>query len=325
MHTPGKIMSALLPAVFACSGAYAQGMPAVANFTGPLLTPSPSTLPAGVVAIEPYLIHSSSSSSYDAHGRKQNKSSPSKQWQMVVPVFIGIADRLQAQITPGVVHASSADMRTSGGRMTDTSVRLQYLLQKTNEDGTKPAIAASVTHRFPTGAYDRLDANPLNGTGNGATINSVALIAQQYIWLSNGRPLRWRANISYSPSPSRVGVHGVSVYGTPRDFRGYARLGRALDAVAAIEYSIDPQWVLALDLAYNRDWETHLTGIQTDPMGTPRAVNRRDPARSVYSLAPGVEYNFNSRIGVIAGVHFSVAGRHSDAFVNPQVAVYMVL
>jgi hypothetical protein len=324
MHLPRTLAFTLFSAAFAC-GAHAQGMPATANFTGPLITPSPATLPAGVVAIEPYLINSSSRSSYDAHGRKQTKTSSSHQWQVVVPIFIGIADRLQAQITPGVVHARSAGMRTGDGRMTDTSVRLQYLLQKTNADGTKPAIAVSVTRRYPTGSYDRLDANPLNGTGSGATVDSVALIAQQYIWLANGRPLRWRGNLSYSPSPSRVGVRGVSVYGTPSDFRGHARLGRQLDAVAGLEYSIDPQWVLALDLAYSRDWETRLSGIQRDVAGNLQAVDRKDPARSGYSLAPAVEYNFNSRIGVIAGVHFSVAGRHSDAFVNPQVAVYMVL
>jgi len=45
---------ALLP-VLGCGQAIAAE--AVANFTGPLLTPSASNLPAGTVVVEPYLIY----------------------------------------------------------------------------------------------------------------------------------------------------------------------------------------------------------------------------------------------------------------------------
>jgi hypothetical protein len=59
-------------------------------------------------------------------------------------------------------------------------------------------------------------------------------------------------------------------------------------------------------------------------IGTSTTFQNRSPSRSVYSVAPAVEYNFNDRFGIVAGVQFSVAGRNNDAFVAPQVAFNMV-
>jgi hypothetical protein len=48
-------------------------------------------------------------------------------------------------------------------------------------------------------------------------------------------------------------------------------------------------------------------------------------ASRTWSLAPAIEYNFNSRVGIIAGAKFTVAGRNATAVVIPVAAVNIVI
>lgn len=293
------------------------------NFTGPLLTPSPNTVPKGMWNIEPYLMYYKSADAYDDRGDSHPKSRSVRQWQMLAPIFYGVTDRFMLTASVGAAHSMSGGMRTDGWGATDTTIGAQYQLLAHNEQRTTPALAVRYAHRFPTGAYDELNENPLNATGNGAHVDSFALLAQQYVWLPNGRPLRFRASMSYSLPPSRVDVKGTSAYGTPQDFRGGIRLGNSFGISTGVEYSIDSKWAFALDLAYDRTSASQLSGTQGDGENT-STFSRRDPKQNVYSLAPAVEYNFNDRFGLIAGVQFSFAGRNNDAFMTPMAAFNMV-
>ncbi|GAB2578430.1 transporter [Dyella jejuensis] len=295
----------------------------IANFTGPLLTPNPMTVPQGTLVVEPYLMYYKSDDAYNEQGDRHAKATGVRQWQTLVPVFYGITDRFQLQASFGAAHAMSGGSHTDGWGSTDTTIGAQYLLLSPGEDGKKPAVSLNYSHRFPTGAYDQLDENPLNATGNGANVDTFSLMLQQYVWLPNGRPLRFRAVASYSLPPSRVEVKGLSAYGTPQDFRGGVRLGNALGISTSVEYSINPQWVLAMDLAYNRASASQLKGLQGHGNAA-MPFARRDASHDVYSLAPAVEYNFNDRFGLIGGVQFSFAGRNNDAFITPMAAFNMV-
>jgi hypothetical protein len=43
-----------------------------------------------------------------------------------------------------------------------------------------------------------------------------------------------------------------------------------------------------------------------------------------FGFAPAIEYNFNSRIGIIAGARWFAAGRNTSATITPVVAINMV-
>jgi hypothetical protein len=291
------------------------------NFTGPLLTPNPMTVPKDALVVEPYLMQYKSDSAYDDEGNEHSSGASVRQWQMLVPFFYGLTDRFQLQATVGAAHAMSGGSSTSGWGVIDTTVGAQYLLLAPGEDKRGPAVSVNYSHRFPTGAYDQLDENPLNAIGNGANVDTFSLMAQQYVWLANGRPLRFRAVASYSLPPSSVDLRGANAYasGVPRDFRGAIRLGNAFGISTSVEYSIDPQWVLAMDLAYNRTGASILKGASGAG-----SLQQRNSSRDVYSLAPAVEYNFNDRFGLIGGVQFSFAGRNNDSFITPMAAFNMV-
>jgi hypothetical protein len=44
-----------------------------------------------------------------------------------------------------------------------------------------------------------------------------------------------------------------------------------------------------------------------------------------WALAPAIEYNFNSRVGVIVGAKLTVSGRNAPALVIPVAAVNIVI
>jgi hypothetical protein len=294
------------------------------NFTGPLLTPNPQTLPQGVFVVEPYLMQYKSESYYDSKGNEQTSRPGVRQWQTLIPMFYGVTNRFQVQASLGAAHAMSGGSSTSGWGITDTTVGAQYLLLAPGADKKGPAVSVNYSHRFPTGKYDQLDENPLNALGNGANVDTFSLMAQQYVWMPNGRPLRLRAVASYGLPSSGVDVKGANAYasGVPQDFRGSARLGNSFGISTSAEYSISPQWVLAMDLAYNRTGSSVMKGgFGSGDSAT--FLERRNPSRNVYSLAPAVEYNFNDRFGLIGGVQFSFAGRNNDSFITPMAAFNM--
>jgi hypothetical protein len=143
--------------------------------------------------------------------------------------------------------------------------------------------------------------------------------------MPNGRILRVRLDLTYSLSSS-VGLHDASVYGTPVGFSGRAYPGNSFTADAAAEYSVTRNWVLALDVVYQHEGDTLVRGQLAPPAGGSRGGSFSAASGSAYALqlAPAIEYNFNSRIGVLLGVRIIASGRNTTSTVTPAVALNMV-
>ncbi len=293
------------------------------NFTGPLITPNPAGTRKGHWYIEPYLVRVDSSSSYDGSGQRRRRDDDSGAWATVVPIAYGFSERVTGQVNLSATSAESGRSRSSGFRAGDTTAKLQYLLQAPSADGTRPAVSVALSQRYATGSYDRITGNPLDAQGDGVQRTSLALAAQQVVWMPNERPLRWRAQLTASPAPSRVALHDNSVYGTPDGFRGSIARGSLLGVSAAAEYSFNSRWVGVMEVSASRESQRQLTGYAPDADGVLQRIDERRPSSSSITLAPAVEYHFNSRFGLIAGVEFSVAGRNTSHFIKPQVALGM--
>jgi hypothetical protein len=289
------------------------------NFTGPLVTPAVNTMPAGMVNIEPYLIHTNTRGSYDNAGRRHEQHTKYRQWQIAVPMTYALTDSSAVQLTLNALRTSGGGLHTDGLRMGDTVVRVQQRLRAPAADGTGLVLGLALAQRFTTGKYHQLDTNPLNATGNGAARTTLSLGAQQLHWLPNDHALRWRGQVAWSPSPGHVRVHDRSVYGTSHGFRGSARVGQAWNATIAAEYVLDTRWVLVGEAIWNRTGPSRVAGLH----GSHEDRFALAPSHDI-SLAPAVEYHFSPTIGLIAGVQFSVAGRNAGDYVAPQAALNMV-
>ena len=288
-------------------------------WTGPLVAASASTLPQGHLLVEPYVTDSIKIGQFNASGARQ-VSPPSSAYGSFTNINYGVTDKLSTAVVPRFefVEAPGSACSSEIGAG-DMSLQAQYGLSRYSEDRPVPTVSVLVTETLPTGKYDRLDRRAGDGLGDGAFTTELSIYTQYYSWLPAGRILRTRLNLSYTWS-SAVALEGASVYGTSTGFRGEARPGRSSMADAAGEYSVTPNWVVALDLVYQRTGVTRVEGEMRGqgPPSAYRVVSK--PGKNV-SFAPGLEYNWNAKVGMIVGVSVVAWGRNTEAMVTPVAAI----
>lgn len=295
-----------------------------ANYTGTLITSNPNTIGKGALILTPQFFYLYANERYDRSGRSEKLSHPYSQWQFLLPIAYGITPRLTGKLNLGAAHTSENGRHTTAMRATDASVRLQYLLVAPSADGTSPAVSAFVQHNLITASYDSLRDHAFDGMGSGARRTTLSLLAQQLFLMPNGRPLRVRGQLLWSPQPPAVRLRDVSVYSTPKGFRGRYRPGTQLTLSLGAEYSLDPRWALAMDITATRQGRAWLDGGIRHKDGRLSAMQRTDHYSSVYSVTPGVEYAFNNRYNLIVGAQVSVAGHNTRSFVSPRAALNMI-
>lgn len=274
-------------------------------WTGPLLANSAATLSRGHFLVEPYFYDVISSHSHGFGSRAY--------------VLYGLMDKLTVGVIPIVGYSKVSNVPSSSGiNVGDITVLGQYGLTKFREHSWVPSTAVQVQETFPTGKYDRLGDRPSDGLGAGAYTTTVSLNSQTYFWLSNGRLLRMRFDVSESLS-STVDVKDVSVYGTTSGFRGHAEPANSLLIDAAWEYSKTRRWVPALDVIYQRTGNTSVIGTQNS------ARLQLDNGSSwSFGFAPALEYNWSSNLGVIFGVRVIAPGHNTTPTVAPVMAINFV-
>jgi len=296
-------------------------------WTGPLLAASPVTLPRGHWLVEPYVFDTIPRGHYDNDGRR--RSGPhSNNYGTQSYTLYGLVDGLSVGFIPRLAFNDPSEGRSSSSLgMGDLTLQASYGLTHFEEATGIPSTAVVVQENVPTGKYDRLGNRPADGFGAGVYSSTLALYSQYYFWMPNGRILRTRLDVSYSISGS-ARVRDVSVYGTGQGFDGRARPGNSTVIDAAGEYSVTRNWVLALDVEYVHDASTHVWGLDPQGAGTgllPTRIDLYSGPSHTWSLAPAIEYNFNSRVGIIAGANLTVAGRNATAVVIPVAAVNIVI
>jgi len=289
------------------------------RFTGPLATGAPP-LPKGLVNVEPYLIDTQVRGVYDEHGNRHHVDGVPDDWTLLVPVSFGLTDRLGVGATFSATDASTV----SGGRkwdLGDTGVSASYLVARS--DWKNSALTATIKQNIPSGQADGLHRHRLaQATGSGAATTQLQLSGQAYFLAD--RNLRGRFSVGWRIPGTHASIDGDSAYGTPEDFHGRAELHAASQASVSLEYSFNPEWVLAADLIYEQDRGTHVRGVATSSDGVRSAYDQALPMSWRMSVAPAVEYNFTDDVGLIAGAQVSLDGRNSAAIFAPQVALNMV-
>jgi hypothetical protein len=277
-------------------------------WTGPIVAAGANTLPPGHFLIEPYVFDSIRQDGTRNHSLGS-----------LTYVLYGLIDDLSVGVIPRFGYNSpSSGASSSRVDVGDFMVQGQYRLTRFREGSWLPTLSVVLAETLPTGRYDRLGTRPSDGFGHGAYTTTLSLYSQTFLWMPNGRIVRTRLNLSYSLS-SGVGVDGVSVYGTGGGFHGRARPGRSLLIDSAWEYSLTRRWVLATDLTYEHDASTSVVGV--DSAG-PRYLD--SGSSHALNLAPAIEYNWSSRMGVIAGAIVTPASRNVAVSLTPVVAVNMV-
>ena len=312
----------VLCALIAASGAAAaeQQSREDAWWTGPLLAANAATLPPGHVLFEPYLFDVISSGHFDNSGVRH--SAPTEHdFGSLSYLLYGLVERVSVGIIPHFGYNVPAYAPSSSHvGVGDLTLQAAYGLMRFEDGHQTPDLSLVVQETLPTGSYDRLS-RLSDGLGAGAYTTSLAVYSQDYFWMPNGRILRVRLDLTYALSSS-VSVRDLSVYGTPDGFSGHAQPGDSFTADAAAEYSLTRNWVLALDVVYQHNDSTLVSGS----VSRAGAAGFQSNSGSSYSIAfaPAIEYNWSARVGAIFGVRVIEIGRNTSASVTPAIALNMV-
>jgi hypothetical protein len=290
-------------------------------WTGPMLAANATTLPPGHFLVEPYLFDVIRYGRFDHEGVRQD-APRSHGFGSLTYVLYGLTDKLTVGVLPVAGYNTvSGGSSSAGAGFGDITLNAQYRLTLFREGDWIPTTSIVVQETFPTGSYNRLD-RPSDAFGAGAYTTTLSIYSQTYFWLPNGRILRTRLDVSGGFSSS-VKVENVSVYGTETGFRGEAKPGSFFFADAAWEYSLTRNWVLALDVTYRHDAATRVTGHNVLDPAAPE-IQFETGYSDAFGLAPAIEYNWKSTVGVLLGVRIIPAGRNTAATITPAVAINIV-
>lgn len=287
-------------------------------FTGPLVAPSPALPKAGIFAIEPYAIFAGGSGEFDGNSQHHSVSNDTDQFESATLMKYGITDRISVQAI-ALLGYSWTDQTTSHGvEPGDLPVEIEYRVNNGSRSTGLPSVTFNLGITLPIGRYDRLH-SALDGLGNGAYTAKEGVVLQSLFDTWGNHPMRLRLYASAFEPAGAVSLHGVSVYGTDQGFEGNAMPGFSTTGGLGVEYGLDQRWVLAFDVVQNYANGTHLRGDDGGHLFVPtNGVGSNSTA-----LAPAIEFNWSSTLGLVAGVEFVAAGRNTSSYVAPQLGLSM--
>ena len=292
-------------------------------WTGPLLAANAGTLPQGHVLFEPYLFDSKPIENVDSKGHS-HPVADENEFGSFAYILYGLADGFTLGLIPRFgYNEGGAGRGSSSVNLSDWTLQGQYQLTQFQEGSWIPTISFNVGETLPIGHFDKLD-RPSDGFGAGAYTTILSLYSQTYFWMPSDRILRTRLNLSYALS-NGIKLQGTSVYGTTEGFLGHARPTSSAYGDLAFEYSITSNWVAAIDFWLEQDGNVRVEGTYSSGNDGSLAPSLSDSgvSRSLY-VAPAVEYNLSSTLGVIVGARVFAAGRNETALVTPVVAINYV-
>lgn len=286
--------------------------------TGPLMAPAGSTVPTGKLDWEPYLFATDSYGVYNNRG-KVISNAANVTVQPLLTVDRGITDWMDIQVIFPYSFNSHEGQSYNGFADQIVLIGLQALKAKPAL-WWYPDLRVTLEETFPGGKYQQLNPARLgtDATGIGSYQSSIGLNFQKTWHLGGVHYLSSRLSYTYT-IPSSVHVLGYNAFGGGDGTNGTVNVGIKQVLDGSLEYSLTKHWVLASDIIYNNAGTSTFRGNPgLTSSGLPASVGQ--PSNHQYSLAPAIEYNWNSHYGVIGGAWFTFAGTDASDFVSGVVA-----
>lgn len=285
-------------------------------FTGPLLTSSATVLRANEGNIEPYIYAMDFYGSYNKDWDSVRQGS-FYQYFFTVPIQVGVNRYCDVEIIPSVGENKTRGVSDFG--VNDLPVGIELQLYEGGKIGIP--IKLSILEGLPIGDYRGLDPDKL-GTdihGDGVFYTKFILAAAKEFHLKDLHHLRTRTNLIYYFSPP-THVNGYNTYGGAADTDGRVRPGNQFEALLGLEYSFTKKIAFACDFYFITAKRNKFVGNPGhNPDGSLATVG--SPSMEQFSIAPALEYNFNSHVGLIGGAWFSLFGRNSGQFTSAVIAL----
>lgn len=281
-------------------------------FTGPLLAPSPVTVPPGHINYEPYLYAIANIGRYRSNWHAQSHQTL---WNFYTQQLlqVGINSWADFQITPTCYY--NYTQGAGSWEIGDLPIGFDFQLYSNNPSLEKWRIVLGFTVKetIPIGKYKNL--NPKKrGTdigGEGSWQTTFIFNWGNLFYIGSDHFITWRNSLQYT-IPSSVRVKNLNVYGGGPGTNGTATPGQSITFDTAVEITLTRNWVFAMDVLSTWTDKTGFKGQRTVPQTLKESWQ--------FSLAPAIEYNWNPAIGIIIGSWFTVAGKNSTQFAGGVAA-----
>lgn len=284
-------------------------------YTGPLLTPSATMMPPGYGNVQPYVFVNDNYAAYN----KERKSLPLKNnlinLNPLAIIQAGLTDSMDLSVTVQT-NTNWLDGR-SGGGYGDTQAGVGFLIQP--QTLYVPKMKFSITETFPTGKYQHLRSDGLDGAGSGSYQTQFSFAMGKIMFWATKHPLNARIALAYRVA-APLKVAGYNSYGGGIGAKGTVRPGNTFSADLGFELSLTQRWVFANDFVYTTTNKTRFSGFTgTTANGSSALVGKGYSDQ--LSLAPAIEYNWSDQLGILGGVQFTVYGRNSSNFIAGIISV----
>ena len=82
--------------------------------------------------------------------------------------------------------------------------------------------------------------------------------------------------------------------------------------------------MLALDITYRHNWNTHVTGYNVNSGSGQNPSVLNSGSAEVFAFAPAIEYSWKPNLGVLLGTRVIPTSHNTNATVTPAVAINFV-
>lgn len=287
-------------------------------FTGPLIAPAAHSIPPHHGDIEPYLYFWSFTGNYDKNW--ESHSTPNfYRLQLSIPTWVGLNSFMDFTLAPQVMYQFTEGQRST--QFGDLPFGFDFQLLSEQPGTWWPAIKLGLQATAPLGNYNNLNPSKLgtDASGLGSWNPNATLAFGRFFLLPNGRILSPRLVFNYAV-PNAVRVKNYNAYGGTKGTGGTVYPGNIFWCDLGLEYNMTQRWVLAFDLFYQHTNKIRFSGNPGEVSPGVLAV-MTSPSSESFSVAPALEYNWSSRVGLIGGVWMTVAGRNSSRFISGVLAL----
>ncbi len=280
-------------------------------FTGPILTPNPTTVPPDHPGLELVLISSKNYGFYDAHGNLERTPAI---WG-IRPLFdfqVGFNSVLGAELIGSMV--TNFSQGESSTHLSDSIFRLGFQVSIDKENSWIPDFRILFQETFPTGKYQKLNPkkNGVDSTGQGSFQTGVQFVFQKLFSAKAKHPFRLRGSVGYFV-PSSVDIKGFNSYGGDAQTNGTIYPGKYFSGFLYGEYALSRTWALACEFNYLQGKK----GGYSKKMGSIIEV----PSFNQLSILPEIQHTYTENLGIVLGSWLTVAGKNSLAFSKVFCAV----
>lgn len=288
-------------------------------FTGPLLAPAGHTIPKGHTNVELYGINVLTDGSYDNFGTFRD--SPTFRTTVINPVIShGFTDWLDVQLVTPYVFNSTRGVNYN--RLADVAVTLGFQLFEQKGSPKRMDVRFLLQETFPTGRFQGLKPTKFgtDSTGLGSYQTQLGIDFQYLLKVFNSHYLRTRLIFSRLYA-GPVYVTGLNSYGGTITTHGKINSGTENGIDLAFEYTLTQNWVAVMEGTLSNGQATRFNGVlNIGNIGGPGATIGSGQYNEK-ALAPALEYNFSSNLGLIGGVWFPVAGKNTSHYMTYVLAL----